>query len=594
MCVYRILHNLLYVDRAQDPKDFLLSADLVTMAALAPPPARNGGSPLVALVQSFDRQPGPSRAEITKLLERDEKAFYDGATQVMKTGGPPRGVQLVASLLVSSGLIQQALAEPSLTLEQAIALGRLALQSEPTTDINLARQLAEDSSAVDTRSASRLIDVLSAISSGSRITPFLMRLMRHGDPTIRSKAVLFIGRSSRSVKWVQSRLAESDPRTRASAIEGLWGVESNEARQLLRTAAHDGNNRVAGNAIIALFRLGDVWMVPELFKMASSESALFRATAAWIMGETGDPRFKENLAKLVGESESMVRRRAFLALSRLKAAAQARLGLEWRVAGRFQPSSGNWRQVRVEVADADGPLPLLLPTHFALFEDGKPVLQYQVEERPAEAVALSLLLPRAGGPVHAPWLAGVNAALKWKRPSDLWQVLHYLGPAEAAGSSRADGELTPFLPEKDAITAAFSQPPAKLEASDFWSAIRRCVQSANAPARGVRQVIALVLERIEPPDELAALISTAMNSRTAVHAITRFHCASLEDLCRRSQGSYATFGSGLELPSLLEETTLATLARFHISYLPPAPDGLMLAVKACTAKGFGEGLIPLA
>jgi len=565
------------------------------MAALAPHPARNGGAPLVALVQSFDRQPGPSRAEITKLLERDEKAFFDGAIQVMKTGGPPRGVQLVASLLVSSGLIQQALAEPSLTLEQAISLGRLALQSEPTTDINLARQLVEDSATVDTHSASRLIDILSAISSGNRITPFLMRLMRHGDPTIRSKAVLFIGRSSRSVKWVQSRLSESDPRTRASAIEALWGVESSEARELLRTAAHDGNNRVAGNAIIALFRMGDVWMVPELFKMASSESALFRATAAWIMGETGDPRFKENLAKLVGESESMVRRRAFLALTRLKAATQARQGLEWRVAGRFQPpSGGNWRQVRVEVAAAEGPLPLLLPTHFALFEDGKPILQYQVEERPAEAVALSLLLPRSGGAAPATWLPGVTAALKWKRPSDLWQVLHYLSPAEAAGSSRADGELAAFLPEKEAITAALSQPPAKLEASDFWNAIRRCVQSANAPARGVRQVIALVLERIEPPDELAALISTAMNARTAVHAITRVPCPSLEDLCRRSQGSYTTFGSDLELSSLLEETTLATLARFHISYLPPAPEGRMLAVKACTSKGFGEGLIPLA
>jgi HEAT repeat protein len=566
---------------------------MLAMAALASP-GRNGGSALVALVQDFDRQPGPSRAAITTLLERDERAFYDGALQVMKAGGPSRGTQLVASLLVSSGLIQQALAEPSLTFDQAVSLVRMALQSEPATDINLARQLAEDSAAIDPRAASRLIDILSAISPANRITPFVLRLLRHSDPTIRSKAVLFVGRSSRSVKWVRNRLAETDPRTRASAVEALWGVEGNEARELLRIAARDGNNRVAGNALIALFRLGDVWMAPELLKMASSESAPFRATAAWVMGETGDPRFKENLAKLVGESDSMVRRRAFLALSRLKTAAQARQGREWIVTGRVQPSSGNWRQVRVEVAAAEGAAPVLLPTHFGLFEDGKPVLQYQVEERTAEAVALTLLLPRPMGGGAASWLPSVNAALQRKRPSDLWQVLHYLSPAEAAGAPSSDGDLAPFFQEKAAIARAFSHPPPKFESSDFWETIQRCTPAGNAPARGIRHVIAVVLERIGPPGKIGPSISTPTNAHTAVHAITRFPCSSLEDLCRRSQGSYKTFGTDLELLSLLEAAALAMLGRFHVSYLPPAPGGRMLTVKACNSKGFGEALVLLA
>lgn len=547
-------------------------------------------------MQNFDRQPAASRAEITALLERDRKGFYDGAIRVAKNGGPARGVQLVAALLVQGDLIGQALTERALSLEQAIGLGKLALQSEATLDTELARQLSEDvSTGGDSHRATRLLDVLSAISSGNRIATFLMRLMRHSDPTLRSKAVLLIGRSSRSVKWVQSRLGESDPRTRASAVEGLWGVESVEARDLLRVAACDGNNRVAGNALIALFRMGDSWMIPEVYKMVAAGSALFRASGAWVMGETGDPRFKESLARLLGESDAMVRRRAFLALSRLKAASQARQGREWRVAGRIIPSGGNWRQVRVEIGVTDGSTPRLLPTNFALAEDGRPVMQYQIEERPSqEALALSFLLPRTPSGPGTPWTQGANAALQWKRPSDLWQPAFYLTRKEATEDTAEGDEPRPFLTDRDAIAAALAQPAAKLGCTGFWSTLRQSANPANAPARGARHLIAVVAEEIEDPPELSALISAAMNSKTVVHAITRAAAPALEDLCRRTQGAYVTAASDLELPSMIEETHLAILARFHISYLPPAPGGSLLTVKVCNTTGFGEGLLTLA
>ena len=44
----------------------------------------------------------------------------------------------------------------------------------------------------------------------------------------------------------------------------------------------------------------------------------------------------------------------------------------------------------------------------------------------------------------------------------------------------------------------------------------------------------------------------------------------------------------------MEETHLAMLARFHISYLPPAAGGSLLNVKVCNATGVGEGLLTLA
>jgi HEAT repeat protein len=57
--------------------------------------------------------------------------------------------------------------------------------------------------------------------------------------------------------------------------------------------------------------------------MAESESAMFRATSAWAMGEIADPRFAGVLAHLVGDSNQMVRKRAFAALGKI-AAARAR------------------------------------------------------------------------------------------------------------------------------------------------------------------------------------------------------------------------------------------------------------------------------
>ena len=54
--------------------------------------------------------------------------------------------------------------------------------------------------------------------------------------------------------------------------------------------------------------------------MARHDSALFRATAAWVMGETGDPRFTEILAGLLRETHAVIRKRAFAALGSIRAA----------------------------------------------------------------------------------------------------------------------------------------------------------------------------------------------------------------------------------------------------------------------------------
>ena len=70
-------------------------------------------------------------------------------------------------------------------------------------DVALARSLADSAcgeGSVD--DPARLMEILAEIADAGRIMPSLMRLLRHPNAYLRSKAVKMIGRGSHSVKWV--------------------------------------------------------------------------------------------------------------------------------------------------------------------------------------------------------------------------------------------------------------------------------------------------------------------------------------------------------------------------------------------------------
>ena len=141
--------------------------------------------------------------------------------------------------------------------------------------------------------------------------------------------------------------------------------------------------------------------------MARHDSALFRATAAWVMGETGDPRFTEAVAGLLREPNVVVRKRAFAALGSIRAAvAQIARGPARRLTARLLESDPGRRRIVLAVAGC----PALLPTQIFVAEDGEPVLRYRVVERPLpETLSVVFLAPRTSQnpavvclPVQAP------------------------------------------------------------------------------------------------------------------------------------------------------------------------------------------------
>ena len=548
---------------------------------------------LSTLVRHFDRDADSSRKSIRDLVERDPESFYTGAIEILKEHDDSRGSQFVVAMLASYDLLLRALCDPAFTREQAIELARAAARVDPMTDVGLARRLADSATAPDSAMsadrAGRAMELLAEISDGTRILPSLMRLMRHSNPYVRSKAVKLVGRGG-SVKWVRGRLAESDPRIRANAIEALWGVDNEEARELLLAATRDGNNRVAGNALLALYRLGDCSMIPEILKMADHGSALFRSTAAWVMGETGDERFTEVLAKLLRESNAAIRTRAMKSLGRIKAAmAQSRQGSHYLATGIMLDCDPQKRRLQLSVTSTDGAQYLkILPTQVLLCEDGRQVIQYKVTERPEpDAMSVVFVFPRTGIPGTSAWTVAALNCLNWKRSSDLWAVETYTADNAVAGGDASTGVEGPrFSACPDLITAALRTPAPRPDCAEFWRSIWNAVRPDQGQSRGKRHVIVF---SDAPPERSPGdgLISAVIASRCIVQVISTVANANLQRFCQKAGAGFKAADTGEGVTREIELAYLNLLARYEIGYSSSAPVSV-LKIRISTPDGWAE------
>ncbi len=550
-----------------------------------------GARTLAQLVKHFDGDPARCRRMMRELLLADRQVFYAQALEILKTEEDSRGVQHLIVMLESGRIFLPVLTEPSLTLERAVALSRSAVKGGILLDVILARYLARR--ALTLRDATcppdiqRFLDILAEIADGERVLPYLMSLARETNRNLQSKAVLIIGRMSHNVQWAQMLQSEPDGRVRANAIESLWGIDTEEARQVLRSSIHDENNRVVGNALIGLYRLGDCSAVPEVFRMASHASKRFRGTAVWVMGASADPRYTRVLGHMVGEQNSALRAKVFSALGRIKAAvSQARQAGAYRIAGR-----GASGEVRLDVRQESGVPATLPPTAFILLEGGQDITAYSVEPRTAPAaLAITLLLPGAAEPQTSSWYEGARRALWWKRSSDLWAVAYH-GPR---GTIAAPADGSPeLLKDPDAIGTALSAAPCASACEDLWSAIRRASRGEVRPGGPERHVLILSDTDSGRSDASEEAASFARAAGIAVHAITRSANESLEQLCQSTHGSYWVLDSEIPPADAVEAVWVGLLARFVIRYRPVSADAKDLKLIVNSPSGWGEARILL-
>ena len=552
------------------------------------------------MVRDFDREPGANRKPISDFLQREPEVFYRTAIEILRKDAGSRAVQYLVALLISGGLLFRALCDPSLDRERATALARQARLGDPMVDIRLAGQLADSNSsdgAVAPGMAERLLEIVDRISDGNRLLPSLMRILRHDNPYLRSKAVLMIGRGGRSLSWVRKRLQESDARVRANAIEAIWGVDTDQARELLDWASNDGNNRVIGNALVGLYRMGESSSLARLAKMAGHDSPAFRRTAAWAMGETGDPRFSELLGRMIADDNADVRKSAFAAVRRIREAmVRITEGPEWPVAlapGARNPRTGERRVAAAVVTSGGRGSPPVLPVQFILTESGQTVWSYRVTEKMAPGpLTVLFLFPRRLDAAGKECDHGAMRCLNWKRSTDLWSAVPYSAADANPSESPADLQLPSFIANSAQAAKAFQKTQTRLDCTGFWTAIRRAVLPGNNAIRGGRHLIVLAPEDVgENGDQnLAAAVHA---SRTTVQVVSNCANAGLEEFCRRVEGRFLHVKDLAAVEEAVSLAYLSLLARYEIRYRSDAPAGASLKLRVHTPAGWGESTAEL-
>lgn len=276
---------------------------------------------LVALVDGFRRQPVTAARALRELRDGQRCEFLDDALRALRD--LPESVESthLLRLALADPRVLERIADPDfLNVSEAIRLVGRMQSVDPATEARFVRLLQSGggTAAPDAWRATRILEILEAVSGGDRIHTILPALLRHDDARVRSKAALLFGRVHHNLHWLEQRLADRDPRVRANAVQSMWGADSPGARELFLTAAADGHYRVAANAIVGLHRAGDLISARIVQALAKHSDARFRSAAAWAMGETEDPRFLPILARTPDESSAAVRRNLLRATVRIR------------------------------------------------------------------------------------------------------------------------------------------------------------------------------------------------------------------------------------------------------------------------------------
>jgi HEAT repeat protein len=425
---------------------------------------------LQKLMESFDDSPAISSKRMRELLESDRAAFRPAALASLRQAQDNRAYRYLVALLAGNHMLVKIVCDPSLRMPAALMLARTGIKANPALDADLARELVNQM-GTDTLGDDvviRSLGILGAISSGRRLLPLLTTLLHHPNPRVRSKVALLIGRRQGSVRWVEHHKDEGDPRVRANAIEGLWGSTDEGVQKLLWEASRDQNNRVAGNALIGLYRMGDVRGIGAVLDMAAHAEARFRATAGWVMGESADPRFLAPLGRMLADPDKMVRARAFRALGAVRQRA-AKLTARERLRSHLWEArllADGTRRLRLAVTDAAGAFLPLSPTQFVVTEDSEAITEYEVCRRAAPpSLAIGWGWPRSQENAAVPIEKILRECLRQKRPQPLWALLPY--SADPSAGSPAESSPEPRFASSPAILAPLLERQAtRLEAAN--------------------------------------------------------------------------------------------------------------------------------
>jgi len=539
---------------------------------------------LGTLVSSFSQAPLLHGKRMRDLLNLSPEAFRVATVSALHHSADPEGHRYLVALLATRGLLIPLLADTTLPLSFALNLANTAVKIK--TRLWLTQTLVDsvlESRDMPEDAACRLLEILGSITALAALQPFLRQILSHPSARIRSKAGLLIGRGPAGARVVEKLLLDENERVRANAAEALWDCEPEHSLPLFLRALNDPHHRVVGNAIIGLYRCGDLRAADAILQLISHPDPMFRATGVWAMGRTKDPRYLSQLARMLAESSGTERRGRFNAVSSIKKAAANRASNPPLKVAVLNVAANDDRKITIHLviqgANPSEP-PRVQPTGIALSADASPVATIECIEKSTNSATLAIVLPgRIPGnePFDKRVEEALSACLKNKPKREPWNIAYYV----PASSRPAAVELAPPQAPKSIATGSsytisndslriLIGRNSEINSLPVWFDAMSAALSGVFPARDSRHLITLVQSSAEIDSEsIERLHKLAAANRVAVHAL----CLQADDrilrLCQTSGGQCRVIDPLGDIESEFLLVYAAIRSCFAVTFLKP-------------------------
>ncbi len=517
------------------------------------------------ILEQFERNPTSVAKTMRDWIERDPSGFCHEVIPVLSQVKDGPGCRHLLWLISGSKILVRVLCDPSLLSEEAAcSLAERFREIDQSFMMNLIRDLfgpdgAGGISLAEPTYGLRFLQLFGGEGNKIRLLTVVGRLIRHPNARLRSKAAAMIGKMSRHYEWIEQIQNETDDRVRANALEALWEPGIPERfRALLWESVNHRNNRVAGNALLGLYRQGESGCIPLISSISMHAQEEFRATAAWVIGETGDNRFRHHLHRLVDESSLLVRQNTLKAFQKLEKLQLAKVeALRLVFFGRAQDAARESSEasdtaarqvIRVAAVSQQGtPVETLLPTDFRIIRDASIVERYAVHKEPLpETISIAFAIPAndgGGKRLHNRWHSFFSQLFKKRRHMDCWAFQEYADPHSTQEPLPAP-KLT-FIRDSLQLDDFFGRPVQ----SNSNGGLTGIFESLLTPPPFIRDRVparkdalhVIVVEtpgsRELPRDRLEALKKNAVSGGFSVHLISSAPSTSFAELAAATNGA---------------------------------------------------------
>ncbi|HEY3839783.1 MAG TPA: HEAT repeat domain-containing protein [Bryobacteraceae bacterium] len=458
---------------------------------------------------------------------------------------------LVAMLWTNSLLIP-CLIDPATPPPMAESIAAFARRVDPQLPAKLVGFVLERTEAEPPECLERVLGLLKSMPDAANFRPLLTPLLRHPNARLRAKVALLVGEGNRNRTWFERRMLEEDPRVRANVIESAGPAVAEDLRPMFWAAASDANNRVVGNALVALYRLGEAESVGRLYDLVSHPDPAFRATAVWAIGETGDTRFLPVLARILSDPNETIKAATFRAMQKLRGRESVSAQpLAIRILNEPQmPENGTVLKVVFAVSNKSKPVLALPATAVRVLVNGEFAYRYSVAEQDSgRRISAAFLLPRTSYQKPAQtqrYLGAVEKCFERRHKGDIWTLSQYV-ESEPAGPSRTETLFGVRMEASEANGTRLIGNLAELRAAIDSHESVRCLSFADGFLRVCRDLrqskVSSHLFIIDPEAGLAtdpaALARVAQEARVMVHASCSLPDPAVREICRLTGGFYA-------------------------------------------------------